>query len=57
MKKIEVKKDLDRELMPLSNISGIYIGEKANRKVIKIGIKKKDSESIDLIDKKIYNLV
>lgn len=52
MKKIEeVKKDLERELMPLSNISGIYIGEKDNRKVIKVGIKNKDSDSIKLIDK------
>jgi glyceraldehyde-3-phosphate dehydrogenase/erythrose-4-phosphate dehydrogenase len=52
LKKIEqVKEELEEELMPLPNITGVYIGEKDNRKVIKIGVKDINSRELNHVEK------
>lgn len=36
----EVQEEIEKELLPISDITSIYIGEKNNKSIIKVGVKK-----------------
>jgi hypothetical protein len=52
MKRIEeVQEEIEKELLPLSDITSIYIGEKNNKNVIKVGVKKMTADITKAIPK------
>lgn len=54
MKKIEdAQKMVEKDVLGLDDITCVYIGEKDNKEVIKVGIKKKDSDITKRIPKQV----
>ena len=59
-KKIEkVQEGIEEELMALKDVTGVYIGEKNKKSVIKVGVKKMNPDIVKAIPKKRdgYNIV
>jgi hypothetical protein len=60
MKRIEeVQEEIEKELMQLNDITSIYISEKNNKSIIKVGVKKMTPEITKVIPKEKdgYNIV
>ena len=54
MKKIEeVQKIIEKDVLGLEDVTGVYIGEKDNKEIIKVGIKNMDSENIRRIPRQV----